>query len=163
MVLFPGNFEPKSLQCAPFEAMKESLNESSGFEYVIERGNKGGYIGLKPGDYIKFRINTNLDVMDVHVGVAYLASYEHMGVARAECHGGCTCDAKDVNSLHQEHNSVTAVMKLKVTKPPEFIISFTILSSQNAENKFKILAIIVSDDGIISGGLGHYQQHGTVT
>ena len=46
------------------------------------------------------QINTKKDVdHDVVIGIGFLTSYEHMGMAYLECRSGCKCKRKELQGM----------------------------------------------------------------
>lgn len=41
--------------------------------------------------------------------LAYLISYEHMGIAKMECTGGCSCNPQNINARTKDKLSITRV------------------------------------------------------
>ena len=173
--MIEGNEISSEITCAPFEALKHIVKNSSGFEFMSERG-KGGFIGLKLGDSIRFGTSTALKAHEldlgvryansnsqkdpVYIGIAYLTSYEHMGKANVSCVSGCNCSMITIDALHGQHNSVTSSTRFgPVSRSANCTVEIRIVPSTppRAENKFKVLAIIVSNNGMMTGGIGHYE------
>jgi len=90
----PGNWEARNLMCVYGEAFAENVDlpASKGFELVNEGGNarkpKWGFVATRPGSELIVRMNTTRTThardgdQRMNVMLAYLKSYEHMGVAR---------------------------------------------------------------------------------
>jgi len=148
--MYPGNIVPSSTMCVHYDALQQLMQNSRGFEFIAEGAKrKKGYVGLTPGNSITFKVDTNrggTPDMRVTMQVGHLKSYEHMGVALAECTSGCNCEPKEIDSHHTLHLSQTYLATLKVSQHPACHVRLTILpKTSSGEHKFKITSLILSD------------------
>eukprot|EP00879_Flechtneria_rotunda_P016086 GHRR01016827.1.p1 GENE.GHRR01016827.1~~GHRR01016827.1.p1 ORF type:complete len:534 (+),score=145.77 GHRR01016827.1:354-1955(+) len=158
--MFAGNWQAKNLMCTYGEAFKPlaDVNNSKGWDFINEGklgSPKWGYISRTPGSTLKIVVNSmrNQDGKQqdgdapqdsknqpMNVMLAYLKSYDSMGMAKFECTSGCTCEAKpEVDALHSLHQSTVYLVRLLVSQAPKCQITITVLDRTRSEqHKFKV-------------------------
>jgi hypothetical protein len=158
----PNNWEARNLMCVYGEAFAESvdLGASRDFELVNEGGNvkkpKWGFVATKPGAELIVRLNTTRTTtardgdQRMNVMLAYLKSYEHMGVARVVCRSGCTCEPaeQEVDAHHEIKTSTVYLARVLATQSPACEIAVTVLeksSSPGSEHKFKVSGVMMNE------------------
>jgi uncharacterized membrane protein YgcG len=148
--------------CVYGEAFAENvdLSKSKGFELINEGGNvkkpKWGFVSTQPGSELLVRLNTTRTTsardgdQRMNVMLAYLKSYEHMGVAKVACRAGCTCDPpeQEVDAHHEIKTSTVYLTRILASQSPACEIAITILeksSSPNSEHKFKVSGVMMNE------------------
>jgi len=159
----PGNWEARNLMCVYGEAFAESVDRSasSGFALVNEGGNakkpKWGFVATETGSELVVRLNTTRASgaardgdRRMNVMLAYLKSYEHMGVARVRCRGGCACEPpeQEVDAHHDVPASTVYLARVLASPASACEIAVTVLarsSSPGGEHKFKVSGVMMNE------------------
>ena len=81
------------------------------------------------------------------ISLAYLTSYEQMGIVRVGCEGGCSCSPQDIDAHVTDPSRNVSVVREKVfraTPAPDCVLRFTILhKTSSAGHKWKLLRVSV--------------------
>ena len=78
--------------------------------------------------------------------LAYLRSYEHMGVAVLRCQSGCECDELQIDAHQEERSSQVHLQTLFASQSARCVLSLTVAgNSSSGEHKFKVTGLIVSE------------------
>jgi hypothetical protein len=158
----PGNWEARNLMCVYGEAFAENVDvgASRGFDLVNEGGNakkpKWGFVAAEAGSELIVRMNTTRTTpardgdQRMNVMLAYLKSYEHMGVARVACRSGCTCDPpeQEVDAHHAIRTSTVYLVRVLASQSAACEIAVTVLdrsSSPGGEHKFKVSGVMMNE------------------
>lgn len=160
--LYPNNFQVFNKTCILHGEFEQHVVASRGFTWVnegTEAKPKFGFIGTRAGAYFRFTLNSAEN--SIHdddtsakrhsvVSIAYLASYEHMGMFNVSCpepSSSCSCDPLIVDGHKLEHSSQLFTASIVVTKSESCILDFRIqTSTSSGEYKTKIAGVIVSPD-----------------
>ena len=135
----------------------DSARPEPGWKYVVEMRDKPGLVCLKAGEAMELQ----LEVPKVHgnamiLHLLYLKSYEHMGQARFECRGGCTCATFtiDAHNFDQRDSLETPSPPIEVHFDagggrPQLLRSCrlhgrTLTDTSSGEHKFKVTAVVVA-------------------
>lgn len=89
-------------------------NASTSFAFDDEQRGKPGFVGRQVGSWLELGLPQLRPNVSVFVFVGYLTSYEHMGVARIACKGGCTCESTELDG----HNAGPRRVSLEALSPP---------------------------------------------
>jgi hypothetical protein len=91
-------------------------------------------VGLKP-------------ISTVNLLIAFLKSYEHMGVARIECVSGCQCRPRLVDAHQAQRESTTHLHSLPLSQSGNCTIAVSVTDTSNSgEHKFKVSGLIMQDE-----------------
>ena len=77
-----------------------------GFQWVNEGrpdSPKWGFVARQPGDSLEVDVPLEgADLLDKNltIGLGFLLSYNHMGVALVECVAGCECRPREFSTWH---------------------------------------------------------------
>ena len=86
--------------------------------------------------------------------LAYLKSYEHMGIASMACMQGCTCRTRLVDGHQMARESTTHLHELLVSQHAECFVGVTVTNHTNSgEHKFKVSGIIMQDEAAAAAGV----------
>lgn len=157
--LYPNNFQVFNNTCILNEQFEKHVVASQGFQWANDGTDskpKYGFIGTQVGSHFQFAINTAENIVNSpdggtsSVSIAYLASYEHMGVFRVSCPTpSCACDPIVIDGHKEEHTSQLFTASMKVTKNESCILDFRIENiTQSKEHKVRITGVIVSPDAL---------------
>lgn len=85
--------------------------------------------------------------------LAYLKSYEHMGVASISCLAGCKCRPRLVDAHQVQRESTTHLHGLLVSQSANCSIGITVTEETNSgEYKWKVSGIIMQDEAAADAG-----------
>ncbi|KAF6266240.1 hypothetical protein COO60DRAFT_1632898 [Scenedesmus sp. NREL 46B-D3] len=153
-----GNWEAKNLMCTYGEAFKPLVDTSASSGWLfINEGKRGaakwGYISSTPGSRGGGTAAAAAEQDDgagdekMNVMLAYLKSYEGMGMAKFECTAGCSCEPKpQVDALHALPQSTIYLVRLLVSQAARCEISVTLLQdSSSGQHKFKVSGIMMNE------------------
>lgn len=121
---------------------------------------KWGYIAIKIGAVLKMLIDTRAsaqplpgtepdkkDAALVLVELAYLRSYENMGVVSITCEGDCTCTEGELNAHGTEKNSQVHLHNFYASQGEKCIVVVTVLdTTDSGYHKFKLSGIMISEE-----------------
>ncbi|WPT13740.1 hypothetical protein PSENEW3_00001579 [Picochlorum sp. SENEW3] len=154
--LYANNFETINNTCIVMGEFMKHVTTSKGFEWKNEgtqQKQKYGLIGMQPDAYFHFLLNTaeNIEYNTrgdfSKVSIAYLASYEHMGMFEVRCISGCRCENLVVDGHKKEHNSQLFTAALDVSKSDSCLLKFRVLNSTSSGAwKVKVAGVILSPE-----------------
>eukprot|EP00889_Picochlorum_renovo_P000207 jgi/Picre1/27237/NNA_000206.t1 len=154
--LYANNFETINNTCIVMGEFMKHVTTSKGFEWKNEgtqQKQKFGLIGMQPDAYFHFLLNTaeNIEYNTrgdfSKVSIAYLASYEHMGMFEVSCISGCRCENLVVDGHKKEHNSQLFTAALDVSKSDSCLLKFRVLNSTSSGAwKVKVAGVILSPE-----------------
>jgi hypothetical protein len=97
-------------------------------------------VGLKPRAYVNLLL-------------AYLKSYEHMGIAEVACMSGCQCRPRLVDAHQTQKESTTHLHNVLLSQHANCTVNVTVRNSTNSgEHKFKISGMIMQDEQSAEAG-----------
>lgn len=136
------------------------FNFSDGWVFVTEEHGKKkhGWISSTPGSVLKMAVDVQNNVPHVRqtIGLSYLKSYEHMGIAVLSCLEGCVCSDLILDgheNIHQQ--SVPTMMEFEPKWPSAQLASNVTLMrlcvfqvsvlnrTSSGEHKFKVINLVV--------------------
>ncbi|KAL4427673.1 hypothetical protein ABPG75_001762 [Micractinium tetrahymenae] len=154
--MYGGNWEAGSPTCMIGQELKPLVSshtpEWNWTNEGTEQIPKWGYTSTIVGSSLELTLNTcvanHLTSGDfITLGLAMLASYEHMGAYSAACVEGCTCETLIADGTSKDHNSQMNFVALLVTAADVCKIKLTVLKeTQSGEHKVRLLGILLSED-----------------
>mmetsp|Transcript_14450 Transcript_14450/g.42117 ORF Transcript_14450/g.42117 Transcript_14450/m.42117 type:complete len:511 (-) Transcript_14450:435-1967(-) len=154
--MYENNTVPTSPMCMQGEAIKPFVVALDRFGWLVEgkpvayTRKKMGYAGFEPGASITISVSTERGNPDpnavVAVQLAYLRSYEHMGVGRARCISGCMCPAVEFDGHQQVRESQVYLVGIHATQHANCTIQVVITNqTSSGEHKVKISGVVIDD------------------
>eukprot|EP00195_Chlamydomonas_chlamydogama_P012413 CAMPEP_0202908854 /NCGR_PEP_ID=MMETSP1392-20130828/47410_1 /ASSEMBLY_ACC=CAM_ASM_000868 /TAXON_ID=225041 /ORGANISM="Chlamydomonas chlamydogama, Strain SAG 11-48b" /LENGTH=503 /DNA_ID=CAMNT_0049598371 /DNA_START=225 /DNA_END=1732 /DNA_ORIENTATION=- len=154
--MMPGNAEERNLQCVLYEGLKPLYKQSKGWEFGCDVPHKCGYISMSSGSTMQIQIDTSVpgdllpkddhndgepQLVAVHIGV--LKSYEHMGMLRVGCEGGCSCKPLTVDCNDPaDHSSQVHYVRLMVTQHAACVVGLhNEAASSSGSHKLKLACV----------------------
>ena len=128
-------------------AAAQPTADAAAWRYVVERRDKPGLVSREPGGVVELGVPYAGEAAAVHL--IYLKSYEHMGQARFECRGGCSCRAATIDAHNERRVSLeTPAAPIEVAFAPGTaecrLRGVTLQSTRSGEHKFKLTALVVT-------------------
>lgn len=125
-----------------------------GFEWTNEgRGTKWGFVGNNVGDILSVTVPAaDYRKGAFTIGLGFLISYQHMGVALLECTEGCTCRKKEYSSHHPNKVSVTSWRTVQATLTENSTacrVQVTIVEKSKSsppEHKIKVSSVMTTEE-----------------
>lgn len=149
--MFPGNIPGRTVYCVMKNELPNYAKVASGFKYgsdVVQHPHKVGYYATEPGSNISFALNTtSVRNQTVVLYVGLLHSYQHMGIAVADCVQGCSCPSQRWDTHHIVKESVT-LMRFLLLKAynDECHVRVTVdKQTSSGEHKVKVEAFMLVD------------------
>lgn len=165
--MIPGNYPSMSDRCLLGAVLvNATLEPHEGWTWMDDRRRgqgrqpKLGFVSVKPGSIIQFKVDTRITVGlqadgdkkngTVEIGIAHLRSYEHNGRGTVSCLGGCQCmgdmtlegldTTRKVSQLHI-HSGI------KATQSSNCIIQVAVSNSTGGTgHKVKISGIFIAEE-----------------
>ena len=129
-----------------------AIVERHGWEPSLDVSKNGhkkrGLTALLPGSRLEIELDTvPMEGGQPIIAVEFLASYEHMGVAKVECIKGCTCKATIIDALWERKSSERASQHMHVSAADNCVVRATLLNATTSrEHKFKLIGIRVGEE-----------------
>lgn len=143
--------EPMSLRNVSGIGASGSGWFASRFTIHGERREKPGLVSLVGGDTVELEVAVRRGA-GACIGITYLTSYEHMGVANVECMPPCSCTTMRIDALQaRQRLSLFRGVELPASSPvPTCILRFTNLgvarkTAQAQESKFRLVGLHSSE------------------
>jgi hypothetical protein len=87
----------------------------------------------------------DIGARNTSLALAYLSSYEHMGIMEVTCIEGCACASHRIDGHHTRPESQTTLHVIEVTRAPACKLRFNVLGeTKSGEYKVKLIGVIVS-------------------
>ena len=129
------------------------MDSLQGFNWTNEgRGTKWGYVGDQPGDELLLNVPVAGLPRTMTIGLGFLISYQHMGVALLRCVDGCDCHSKEYSSHHPNKVSITSWRTLEVKLPEgsgTCTVQVTISDKSKSDppgHKVKLSAVMTTEE-----------------
>lgn len=124
-----------------------------GFNWTNEgRGSKWGFVGTEPGSTLNISVPTAGFSGAMTIGLGFLISYQHMGIALLQCIEGCECRPKEYSFQHPNKVSITSwrTVRAKISHGSQTCIVGVTISdktrSKPPEHKVKLSAIMTTEE-----------------
>ena len=115
-----------------------------------EKVPKPGWIGAEPGASMELKFSSQFSrtpaEAPAEVSLAFLRSYENMGIARVECSFGCSCSPIEVNAHDASHRvSVEDTANVAVSQHPACRLRLKILNeTTSGHHKWKLMGVTIT-------------------
>lgn len=163
--MVPGNYESISDKCFIGMHFVDTVKEKEGFDWINESKTdrpKWGFVANTTGSFLRIHIDTVSasktesvgDDDKVIVELAYLRSYENMGIGKVTCEGGCNCEESKMQGHHDERNSQLHLHNFLVSQSHDCIIRVTVSDETTSNShKVKVAGVTISEETGMSGGI----------
>ncbi|KAG2501735.1 hypothetical protein HYH03_000235 [Edaphochlamys debaryana] len=127
-----------------------------GWEWTDEERQKWGWLDTRVTGHVPDPTNPTNPSNDIMLGIAYLESYQGMGLAQVTCVSGCTCPETWLDALKPSRKvSLTVVSDIPVSQHRHCTVAITSAGPSidaAAGNKFKLLGVVVGEEaGAMTG------------
>ena len=138
--------------CLDLSALRVGIGQFQGFNWTDEGRGKWGFVGETPGSALEINVPLAGFEGELTIGLGFLLSYQHMGVARIECVAGCTCRPREFSFLHPYYMSISGWRVVEAVAMPDATtcrLNVTILPQTYAEppqHKVKLTSVMLTEE-----------------